>query len=95
MRDQEGKNLIWSYDRANPSQLQNEKAVWSESIPTGLNREASLRCRCPLQPRQCRDMMKKDLGESSGSAMFMRKGITGVEKRRRGREGGRVLKMER
>lgn len=26
-------NLIWSHDRANPSQLQNEKAVWSESIP--------------------------------------------------------------
>lgn len=26
-------NLIWTHDRANPSQLQNEKAVWSESIP--------------------------------------------------------------
>lgn len=25
-------NLIWTHDRANPSQLQNEKAVWSESI---------------------------------------------------------------
>lgn len=24
--------LIWTHDRANPSQLQNEKAVWSESI---------------------------------------------------------------
>lgn len=26
-------NFIWTHDRANPSQLQNEKAVWSESIP--------------------------------------------------------------
>ncbi|KAF3693759.1 Glutamate receptor 3 [Channa argus] len=26
-------DLIWTHDRANPSQLQNEKAVWSESIP--------------------------------------------------------------
>ena len=32
VQDQEG-NLIWTHDRANPSQLQNEKAVWSESIP--------------------------------------------------------------
>lgn len=27
-------NLIWTHDRANPSQLQNEKAVGSDSIPT-------------------------------------------------------------
>lgn len=30
--------------------------------------------------------MKKERGESSGSAMFMRKGITGVEKLVRGAE---------
>lgn len=37
----------------------------------GLNGEASLRCRCPLQPWQCKNMMKKHLGEFTGLAMFM------------------------
>lgn len=45
-------NLIWSHDRANPSQLQNEKAVWRESIPRASMGSIS-QMPCPLQPWQC------------------------------------------
>lgn len=67
-------NLIWSHDRANPSQLQNEKAVWSESIPrTSMGSFSQMPC--PLQPWQCSNMMKRDPGEFASLALFMRKGI--------------------
>lgn len=79
-------NLIWSHDRANPSQLQNEKAVWRESIPrTSMGSFSQMPC--PLQPRQCSNMMKRDPGEFGSLVLFMRKGII--------KSRGTALKMER
>lgn len=73
-------NLIWTHDRANPSQLQNEKAVWSESIPQGLNGKLLSDAGALLQPWQCENVMKKDLGELSGLAMFMSGGNSAGER---------------
>lgn len=79
-------NLIWSHDRANPLQLQNEKAVWSESIPrTSMGSFSHMPC--PLQPRQCSNMMKRGPGGFGSLALFMRKGIM--------KNRGTALKMER
>lgn len=79
-------NLIWSHDRANPSQLQNEKAAWSESIPrTSMGSFSQMPC--PLQPGQCSNMMKRDPGEFGSLALFMRKEIM--------KNRGAALKMER
>lgn len=73
MLDQEG-NLIWTRDRANPSQLQNEKAVWSESIPKA-SMESFSQMLVPFAALIVREYdEKKDLGEFSGLAMFMREG---------------------
>lgn len=79
-------NLIWSHDRTNPSQLQNEKAVWSESIPTTSMGSLS-QTPCPLQPRQRSNMMKRDPGEFGSLALFMRKRIA--------KDRGTAPKMER
>lgn len=79
-------NHIWSHDRANLSQLQNEKAAWSESIPrTSMGSFSQMPC--PLQPWQCSNMMKRVPGEFGSLALFMRKEIM--------KNRGAALKMER
>lgn len=72
-------NLIWSHDRANPSQLQNEKAVWSESIPKASMGSFS-RMPLPFAALTVLENDDKGLQEFSGLAMFMRKRNSGGER---------------
>ena len=54
-------NLIWTHDRANPSQLRNEKAVWSDSIPKA-SIESSSQMLVPFAALELLEYDEKGLG---------------------------------